>query len=171
MGVFIFSINTERYLKPGPSQPELIGQDWSDTPYFRFTKEHPNASALTDLLTIESSGKKIICSTVGMTDQQGEYVGAGYYCFTIYPASQNAFYEAIKSLNLSPNLFILDRNENIIFSADPSEMGKDASGKASIQWLLQEESTERAVPKWDRGCGGQLCSNKQKSKCGLECIE
>jgi nitrate/nitrite-specific signal transduction histidine kinase len=129
-----------KVFKTKPTQPDLIGQDWSDTPTFRFIKEHPNAGAVTDLLTIGPSGKKIICSAVAMTDQQGKYVGLGYYCFTFYPATQNAFYIVLKSLDLNPNLFVLDRNENIVFSADPAEIGKDVSGKASIQWLLQEES-------------------------------
>jgi nitrate/nitrite-specific signal transduction histidine kinase len=121
-----------------PAQPELIGQDWSDTPKFRFIQEHTNAAALTDLLTIEPTGKKIICSNAAMAGQQAELVGAIYYCFTIYPATQNAYYQAINRLDLGTNAFVLDRNQNIVFSPDLSEMGKDLSGEAFIQQLLQE---------------------------------
>ena len=121
-----------------PAQPELIGQDWSDTPQFRFIQEHTNAAALTDLLTIEPTGKKIICSNAAMAGQQAELVGAIYYCFTIYPATQNAYYQAINRLDLGTNAFVLDRNQNIVFSPDLSEMGKDLSGEAFIQQLLQE---------------------------------
>ena len=121
-----------------PAQPELIGKDWSDTPQFRFIQEHTNAAALTDLLTIEPSGKKIICSNAAMAGQQAELVGAIYYCFTIYPATQNAYYQAINRLDLGTNVFVLDRNQNIVFSPDLSEMGKDLSGEAFIQQLLQE---------------------------------
>ncbi len=123
-----------------PSQPNLIGQDWSDTPWFRFIHERPNLAGLTDLLTLGPSGEKVICSVAAMTDRQGQYVGAGYYCFTIYPATENDYYQALRDLDLSPNMRVLDRNQNVIFSADPSEMGTDVSGEAYIQWLLEEGS-------------------------------
>ncbi len=129
-----------KVFKTRPALPELIGQDWSDTPWFRFIQESPNAAAITDLLTLGPSGKKVICWTTAMADQQGQHVGAGYYCFTIYPATENAYYQALSSLTLSPNLRVLDRNQNIVFSADPSEMGTDVSGEAYIQWLLEEGS-------------------------------
>jgi nitrate/nitrite-specific signal transduction histidine kinase len=125
--------------KTQPAQPELIGQDWSGTPQFRYIQEHTNAAALTDLLSIEPSGKKIVCSNAAMIDQQAEYVGAVYYCFTIYPATQNTYYQALSSLDLGPNMYVLDRYLNIVFSPDLSEMGKDLSGEAFIQQLLQEE--------------------------------
>jgi nitrate/nitrite-specific signal transduction histidine kinase len=129
-----------KVFKTRPAQPELIGQDWSDTPWFRYIQESPNAAAITDLLTLGPPGKKVICWATAMADQQGQYVGAGYYCFTIYPATENAYYQALSSLDLSPNLRVLDRNQNVVFSADPSEMGTDVSGEAYLQWLLEEGS-------------------------------
>ncbi len=32
--------------------------------------------------------------SASMNGPQGEFVGAAYYCFTIYPPTQNAYYEA-----------------------------------------------------------------------------
>jgi nitrate/nitrite-specific signal transduction histidine kinase len=130
-----------KIFKTQPEQPELIGQDWSDTPQFRFIQEHNNLSASTDLLSVGTSGKKIVCSAVAMIGQKGETVGATYFCFTIYPATQNTYYQTLNDLHLGPNVYILDGNQHIIYSPDPSEMGKDLSGESYLQQLLQGQNS------------------------------
>jgi nitrate/nitrite-specific signal transduction histidine kinase len=106
--------------------------------------DHPGKAAYSDLRYIESSGKEILCVSVSMNGPQGEFVGADYYCFTIYPATQNAYYEsysnAYSKLDLGSNVYMVDGNQRIIFSTDPSEMGRDISGEAYLQLLLQSES-------------------------------
>src|SRR4030043_2442624 len=133
-----------KVVKTHPEQPELLGQDWSDTPNFRFMVDHPGKAAYSDLRYIESSGKEILCMSASMNGTQGEFVGADYYCFTIYRATQNAYYEsysnAYSKLDLGSNIYMVDGNQRIIFSTDPSEMGKDLSGEAYLQRLLQSES-------------------------------
>jgi nitrate/nitrite-specific signal transduction histidine kinase len=130
-----------KIFKAQPEQPELIGQDWSDTPHFRFIQEHTNIAGYTDLRSIGPSGKKIVCSAMAMMGQKGETVGAVYFCFTIYPATQNTYYQTLNNLNLGPNVYLLDGNQHIIYSPDPAEMGKDLSGEPYLQQLLQGQST------------------------------
>jgi nitrate/nitrite-specific signal transduction histidine kinase len=130
-----------KVFKTQPLQPDLIGQDWSNTPHFRSVNATPNFGADTDLIAIGSSSRKILCVAMAMTGQAwDEVVGAIYYCFTIYPASQNAFYQKMISLDLGSNLYVVDRNHQVIYSPDPSEMGKDLSGEAYLQQLSQGES-------------------------------
>jgi nitrate/nitrite-specific signal transduction histidine kinase len=133
-----------KVVKTHPDQPDVVGQDWSDTPQFRFMVDHPGKAAYSDLRYIESSGKEILCVSVSMNGTQGEFVGADYYCFTINPATQNAYYEsysnAYSKLDLGSNVYMVDGNQRIIFSTDPSEMGRDISGEAYLQRLLQSES-------------------------------
>ena len=131
-----------KVFKTLPTQPELIDQDWSDTPHFRYINENPNMGAWTDLITLGSSGKKVFCMAGAMTGQAWkEVVAAFYFCFTIYPATtQNAYYQAVNSLDLGSNLYVVDRNHQIVYSPDPSEMGKDLSGEAYIQQLAQGEN-------------------------------
>jgi len=127
--------------KTNPPQPELIGDDWSDSPHFRSVNTAPNLGAFSDLITIESSGEKVFCVAMAMTGQSwDEVLGAIYYCFTIYPATENAYYQKINSLNLGPNVYAVDRNHQIIYSPDPSKMGKDLSGEAYIEHLSEGES-------------------------------
>ncbi len=137
--------------KTWPEQPDVLGQDWSGTPHFRFVIDHPGRAADTDLRHIESSGKEILCSTVAQNGPRGEFVGAAYFCFTVYPATQNAYYEAFRKAfevaGLGPNSYIIDGNQRIIFSLDPSQMGKDLSGEAYLQQLLQGQSASRRFRK------------------------
>jgi len=127
-----------------PEQPDLLGQDWSDTPHFGFMIDHPGRAAYHDLRTIESSGKEILCLSIAMNGPQGEFVGAIYYCFTIYPPTQNVYYEAYskayRDLGLGPNMTMVDGNQRVIFSPDPSQMGRDLSGEAYLQQLFQGQS-------------------------------
>jgi nitrate/nitrite-specific signal transduction histidine kinase len=141
----IYFVNPQgKVVKTHPEQPEVVGQDWSDTPQFRFMVDHPGKAAYSDLRYIESSGKEILCVSVSMNGMQGEFVGADYYCFTIYPATQNAYYEAYSNayntLDLGSNVYLVDGNQQIIFSTDPSVMGRDLSGETYLQPLLQSES-------------------------------
>jgi len=133
-----------RVVTTQPEQPELLGKDWSDTPQFRFMADHPGKAAYSDLRTIESSGKEILCVCHAMNGPQGEFVGAVYYCFTVYPPTQNVYYEAYSKaythLGLGPNITMVDRNQRVIFSPDPSQMGRDLSGEAYLQQLFQGQS-------------------------------
>ncbi|NJD58600.1 MAG: HAMP domain-containing protein, partial [Anaerolineae bacterium] len=132
-----------KVVKTYPDQPEVLGQDWSDA-QFRYMVDHPGKAAYNNLRTIEPSGKEILCISASMNGSQGEFIGADYYCFTIFPATQNTFYESFSNAYsknaLDANIYIVDGNQHIIFSTDPSEMGKDLSGEAYIQQLLQGQS-------------------------------
>lgn len=124
-----------------PPQPELISQDWSDTPHFRSINVNPNMGAWTDLITIGSSGKKVFCMGMAMTGLTWkEVIASLYLCFNVHPDPQNTYYQTVKSLDLGPNLYVVDRNHQIIYSPDPSEMGKDLSGETFIQQLSKGKS-------------------------------
>jgi nitrate/nitrite-specific signal transduction histidine kinase len=133
-----------KIVKTHPEQPDLLGKDWSDTPQFRFMIDHPGRAATNDLITIENSAKEILCTSVAMNGALGEFVGAAYYCFTIYPPTQNKYYEAYRQtyreMGLGSNIYIVDGNKRVIFSLDPSQMGRDLSGEDYLQQLLQGQS-------------------------------
>jgi nitrate/nitrite-specific signal transduction histidine kinase len=129
-----------KVVKTWPEQPELLGQDWSDTPHFLWMQKNPARGAFHDLRYIESSGKAILCNSISMNGPQNEFAGASYYCYQFYPITQNAFYKALLNLNLDPNMMLVDGNNRVIFSADPSKIGRDLSGEAYLQQLLQGQS-------------------------------
>jgi nitrate/nitrite-specific signal transduction histidine kinase len=130
-----------KVFKTQPEQPDIIGQDWSGTSELRFIKANPGRGAFSDLRSIGSSGQEVICLAQSMNDQQGEFVGALYLCFTIYPPTQNSYYATLTRLDLGPDVFIIDGKQHIIYSPDPSQLGKDLSEEVYLQQLLQGEST------------------------------
>jgi len=129
-----------KVFKTQPEQNDLLGQDWPDTPDLRFIKANPGRAAFTDLRSVGSVKKEIICLAQSMNGQQGEFVGAFYLCFTIYPPTQNIYYTALTRLDMGPDVFIIDGNQRVIYSPDPSQLGKDLSEEAYVQKLLQGKS-------------------------------
>jgi nitrate/nitrite-specific signal transduction histidine kinase len=134
-GIYFLDQNGKVF-KTQPGQPDLIGQDWSDTPQFRFLQKQNNASMATDLHTIESSGKKIVCSAIAMIGQKGETVGAVYFCFKVFPVTPNTYYQVFNSVNLGPNFYLLDGNQRIIYSENPAEIAKDLSQDPILRQLF-----------------------------------
>jgi nitrate/nitrite-specific signal transduction histidine kinase len=126
--------------KSQPEQPELIGQDWSDTYQFRYVRDNPpGAGPLTDIRFIGTDEAGIVCAIWPMHNTLSEFIGAGYYCLAIEPNEQNNLYTTVNSLSLGQNVYILDGNQRIIFSPDLTQLGRDLSKEASIQQLLQSE--------------------------------
>jgi len=126
--------------KSQPEQPELIGQDWSDTYQFRYVRDNPpGAGPITDIRFIGTDEAGIVCVIWPMHNTLSEFIGAGYYCLAIKPNEQNNLYTTVNSLSLGQNVYILDGNQRIIFSPDLTQLGRDLSKEASIQQLLQSE--------------------------------
>lgn len=127
-----------KVFKTQPPQPELIGQDWSDTPQFRYLVNNPpGTSPVTEIRTIGPNEKGIVCATWPMHNTQGEFIGASYYCFDIEPSENTVLYKTWNGLDLGSDVYIIDGNQRIIFSPDPSQIGRDLSNEAYIQQLLQ----------------------------------
>jgi len=130
-----------KIFKTQPEQPELIGQDWSDTSQFRFVRDHPpGISGLTDIRAIGPNEVNIVCWAIQMNNNLREFIGAGYYCFVIEPTGQNVLYKLFNGLSLGQNVYLIDGNQRIVFSPDPAQMGRDLSKEAYIQQLLQDQS-------------------------------
>jgi nitrate/nitrite-specific signal transduction histidine kinase len=130
-----------RIFKTHPEQPELIGEDWSDTPQFRYIRDHPPGSApITDIRFLGTNELGIACVAWPMHNPQGEFVGAGYYCFSLEATGQNVLYELFNSLSLGRNVYIVDGNQRIVFSLDPTQLCRDLSGEAYVQQLLQSQN-------------------------------
>ncbi len=129
-----------KIFKTRPPQPDLIGQDWSDTPQFRYLADNPpGSSPVTDIRAIGPDNRQIICATWPMHNTRREFIGAGYYCLAIGPTTQGVLYKTLIGLDLGSDVYILDGNRHIVFSPDPSQVGRDISREVYIQQLLQDQ--------------------------------
>jgi nitrate/nitrite-specific signal transduction histidine kinase len=124
-----------------PEKPGLFGADWSRTPTFRYITNHTNTYALSDLQSAGSNSNEIICAAAAMTGLQGEFVGASYFCFSISPGEENAYFKTLNDLDIGPGIFMLDGNQRVLFSTIQSEIGKDLSGEAYLQELLNGQTS------------------------------
>ena len=129
-----------KVFKIQPPQPELIGQDWSDTPQFHYLVDNPpGSSPVTDIRTIGPDKREIICATWPMHNTQREFIGAGYYCLEIGPTVQGVLYKTLSNLDLGSDVTIIDGNQRVVFSPDLSQVGRELSQEAYIQQLLQDQ--------------------------------
>ncbi|HSA62524.1 MAG TPA: histidine kinase [Nitrospiraceae bacterium] len=127
--------------KTHPERPELMGQDWSDTPQFRFSRDQPSGSApITDVRSMGEGGQGIVCAMWPMRGSQGEFAGAAYYCFSIEPTGETVLFRLFNGLSLGRDVIVVDGNLRIVFSPDPGQAGRDLSGEAALQQLLQGQS-------------------------------
>ncbi|UCD42453.1 MAG: HAMP domain-containing protein [Chloroflexota bacterium] len=124
-----------------PEQPELIGEDWSNTSQFRSVRDNPaGAGPISNIQSIRTHEAGIVCVIWPMHNTLSEFIGAGYYCLAIKPNEQNILYTTLNSLSMGQNVYILDGNQRIIFSPDLAQLGKDLSKEDSIQKLFRSES-------------------------------
>jgi nitrate/nitrite-specific signal transduction histidine kinase len=127
--------------KSQPEQPELIGEDWSDTSQFRSVRDNPpGAGPISNIESIRTREAGIVCVIWPMHNTLSEFIGAGYYCLAITPNEQNILYTTLNSLSMGQNVYILDGNQRIIFSPDLAQLGKDLSKEESIQQIFRGES-------------------------------
>jgi nitrate/nitrite-specific signal transduction histidine kinase len=127
--------------KSQPEQPELIGEDWSDTSQFRSVRDNPpGAGPISNIQSIRTHEAGIVCVIWPMHNTLSEFIGAGYYCLAIKPNEQNILYTTLNSLSMGENVYILDGNQRIIFSPDLAQLGKDLSKEDSTQQLFRSES-------------------------------
>jgi nitrate/nitrite-specific signal transduction histidine kinase len=125
-----------------PGRPDLLGLDLSDSSHFRYIRSNPpGSSPMTDVQDFGPGVGSVVCAILAMQNGEKELIGAGYYCFKIDTTGQNSLYHLFNSLALGKNVFFIDGNWRIIFSPDPSQVGKDVSKEADIQQLFQGQST------------------------------
>jgi nitrate/nitrite-specific signal transduction histidine kinase len=128
--------------KSQPEQPQLIGNNWSDTPEFRYVHDNPPGSGpISNLRYIGTNDAGVVCVVWPMNNSLGEFIGAGYYCLGINPNKQDILYTTLNSLSLGQNVYILDGNQRIIFCSDLTQLGRDLSKEVAIQQLLQSGSS------------------------------
>ncbi len=123
-----------------PEQPELIGQDWSDHQANRFVYEHSNSTFPTDIISLGSSGKKVVCTTMAMLGPQAETEGLVYFCYAINSQPETTLNTIFRSADLGSGVSILDSKHQVIHSPNLADNGRDLSGEAYLQELLRREN-------------------------------
>lgn len=123
-----------------PELPELVGQDWSDQQGYRFVHEHSNSTFPSDIITLGSSGKKVICTVMAMLGPQADTEGVVYFCYEISSQPETTLNRILSGADLGSGVILLDSKHQVIYSTNPVDNGKDLAGEAYLQELLQREN-------------------------------
>ena len=94
-----------------PSQPGLVGQDWSDRTFFRQILRN-GGPAFSDIMTTGLTNSTVIAVAVPILNAQGEFRGTLVGMFLLGPNSASAFYGGIVKLRIGREWQYLSRGQH-----------------------------------------------------------
>ncbi|MBI1877743.1 MAG: HAMP domain-containing protein [Chloroflexi bacterium] len=118
-----------------PFRPDLIGQDFSQEPYFREASSL-RTSTFSDIIKEPGSGEDIIVIAVPIEKPDGEFVGviAGRFYLSFQRLGQE-----IQKLRVGEEgtAYLVDRTGRLIYHPNINLIGTDFSSRQAVQQLQQ----------------------------------
>jgi len=120
-----------------PERPEVLGQDWSDRPYFRQMLREPEP-VFSDIMTDGPGSAEVIVVAVPITGEQGEFLGTMVGMFRLGATTVSAFYGGIVKLRFgqSGSAYLVDGQGRVIYHSDSDLIGDDFSAQEVVQQVL-----------------------------------
>jgi nitrate/nitrite-specific signal transduction histidine kinase len=121
-----------------PSEPSLVGQDWSD--HIFFTQIIRNGEpAFSDILPVDGSNSTVIGVAVPILNTQGDFRGTLVGLFHLRANSASAFYGGIVKLRLGEtgSTYLVDGSGRVIYHPDESRIGTDLHTQPVVQQVLK----------------------------------
>ena len=132
-----------------PYRPDLLGQDFSDRPYFQQTRQI-RTYTFSDIVQEPGSGEDIIVVAVPIISRDGSSQGvlAGRFYLQFQRIG-----EEIRKLHTSElgEAYLIDRNGRVIYHPDYSLIGADFSQRASVSSVMQGEREGAVITEWPGG--------------------
>ncbi len=120
-----------------PERPEIMGQDWSNRPYYRqmLRSQGPTFS---DILPDGAGGAEVIVVAVPITGSQGEFRGTVAGMFRLGAKAVSAYYGGIVRLRMSETgtTYLVDGNGRLIYHTDGDRIGASVSTQPAVQQVL-----------------------------------
>ena len=138
-GVFVLNI-FGTVVAAEPERADVLGQDWSDRPYFIQMVRSPQP-IFSDVLASEPPGPEIIVAAVPVTNPQGEFLGAVLGRFFLNPTAASAFYGGIVRLRIggTGSSYLVDGNGRAIYHSDTAHIGADFSDQPVVELLTRAQ--------------------------------
>ncbi len=120
-----------------PERPQVLGQNWSNRPYFIQMFRHPGP-VFSDIAADGPDGAQIIVVAVPIIGPQDQFLGTIVGMFRVGTTTVSAFYADIVKLRIgeSGSAYVVDGNGQTIFHSDPERIGEDFSGQPAVQEAL-----------------------------------
>jgi nitrate/nitrite-specific signal transduction histidine kinase len=127
-----------------PPRPDILGQDWSDRPYFRQMLSTPG-SVFSDVLADGPEGAEVMVISVPVLGDRGEFHGLLAGMFRVGATSVSAFYGDVVKLRLKVggDAYLVDGSGRVIYHSVPQRVGEDLSNQEIVQQVLDGQLDSR----------------------------
>ncbi len=130
-----------------PKRPEILGQDWSDRPYYRtiMRSQIPGSSSrllFSDMVSDGPGDTDVIVAAISVVGEQGEFHGILAGMFHVGASVANAFYGEVIKLHIVKNgaIYLVDSKGRVMYHSNTEHIGNDFSGQTIIQQVLNGEA-------------------------------
>ena len=130
-----------------PKRPEILGQNWSDHPYYRtIMRSQISGSSskvfFSDIVSDGPGGTDAIVVAISVVGEQGEFQGILAGMFRVGPDVSNAFYGEIIKLHImkTGSIYLVDSKGLIIYHSNEEHIGENFSSQAIVQQVLNGEA-------------------------------
>ena len=121
-----------------PFRPDLVGQDFSQEPYFKNAKSFPTSTFFSDIIKEPTSDEDIIVIAVPIIALNGDFAGviAGRFYLSFQRLGQE-----IQKLKVGEEgtAYLVDRTGRLIYHPISNLIGTDFSEREAVQRLKQAE--------------------------------
>jgi nitrate/nitrite-specific signal transduction histidine kinase len=145
-GGLVLLNNVGEVVASEPERPELLGQDWSQRPYFRQVLRSARPT-FSDALTDGPQATPVVAVAVPLLGQQDEMMGALIGMFQLGATSISTFYGDIVRLRVGRHgiAYLVDGAGQVIYHSNAAQIGQNFSNEPVVQQLLGREVLGEAV--------------------------
>jgi nitrate/nitrite-specific signal transduction histidine kinase len=120
-----------------PERPDVLGQNWSNRPYFRHMLRSPGP-VFSDIVADGPQGAEVVIVAVPIRGDQGQFEGIMVGMFHLGATTVSPFYGDIARLGIgeSGSAYLVDGNGRVIYHSDPNRIGDDFSTQTIVQEVL-----------------------------------
>ena len=125
-----------------PERPEILGQNWSDRPYYRAIARSQILSlpqpVFSDIVPDGPGGAEVIVVAVPIIGEQGELLGSMAGMFRLGATAVSAFYGDIVKLRLGEggSTYLVDSRSQVIYHSTASRIGEYVADQTAAQQAL-----------------------------------
>lgn len=119
-----------------PFRPDLVGQNFSEEPYFQNARAFPTSTFFSDIIQEPGSGEDMIVIAVPIINNNGDFAGAiaGRFYLSFQRLGQE-----IQKLRVGDEgtAYLVDRNGRLIWHPNSNLIGTDFSNREAVKRLQQ----------------------------------
>ena len=126
-----------RVVAAEPGREEVLGQDWSNRPYFLQMLRSPGP-VYSDITADGPHSTQAIVVAVPIVGQEGQTRGVLAGMFRLGATGVSAYYGSVTKLRIGEegNTYLVDGNGRVIYHSDPALIGHNFSSLSTVRQVL-----------------------------------